>query len=62
MSAKIISETYFDVKGKNPPKKEETEELWDYDDVSFIKIDGSLFSEVQWSDEEPKKVKLVIDK
>ena len=48
--------------GKNPPKKEETENLWDYNDDSFIKIDGSLFPEVQWSDEEPTKVKLVIDK
>ena len=48
--------------GKNPPKKEETEELWDYNDVSFIEIDGSLFPEVQWSDADPKNVKLVIVK
>ena len=48
--------------GKNPPKKEETEELWDYDDYSFVEIDGSLFPEVKWSDAEPTKVKLVIDK
>ena len=48
--------------GKNPPKKEETEELWDYNDVSFIEINGSLFPEVQWSDADPKNVKLVIVK
>lgn len=48
--------------GKNPPKKEETENLWDYNDDSFIKIDGSLFPEVQWSDEEPKKLGVLIDK
>ena len=48
--------------GKNPPKKEETENLWDYNDDSFIKIDGSLFPEVQWSDADPKNVKLVIVK
>lgn len=48
--------------GKNPPKKEETEELWGYDDDSFIEIDGSLYQEVKWSDEEPTNVKLVIDK
>ena len=27
-----------------------------------MKLDDSLFPEVQWSDEEPTKVKLVIDK
>ena len=28
----------------------------------MIRLDNSLFPEVQWSDEEPTKVKLVIDK
>lgn len=28
----------------------------------MIQLDNSLFPEVQWSDEEPTKVKLVIDK
>lgn len=28
----------------------------------FIKLDSSRHPEVQWSDEEPTKVKLVIDK
>ena len=28
----------------------------------FIKLDSSQYPEVQWSDEEPTKVKLVIDK
>ncbi len=28
----------------------------------FIKLDSSRYPEVQWSDEEPTKVKLVIDK
>lgn len=32
------------------------------DDADCMEIDGSLFPEVQWSDEEPTKVKLVIDK
>ena len=28
----------------------------------FIKLDSSRYPEVQWSDKEPTKVKLVIDK
>ena len=28
----------------------------------FIKLDSSRYPEVQWSDEEPTKVKLIIDK
>ena len=45
---------------ENPPKKEET--VWGADYDTFVEIDGSLFPEVKWSDEEPTKVKLVIDK
>ena len=44
---------------EEPPTKQKA--VWDaaYDD--FIELDGSLFPEVQWSDEEPTKVKIVID-
>ena len=45
--------------GENPPTK--IEEIWDYDS-DYEEIDGSLFPEVKWSDDEPTKVKLVIDK
>lgn len=45
---------------ENPPKKEET--VWGADYDTYVEIDGSLFPEVKWSDEEPTKVKLVIDK
>lgn len=45
--------------GENPPTK--TDRLWDYGS-DYEEIDGSLFPEVKWSDEEPTKVKLVIDK
>ena len=42
------------------PSKEEI--IWDDDYGYYIELDGSLFQEVKWSDEEPTKVKLVIDK
>ena len=45
--------------GENPPTK--TDILWDYSS-DYEEIDGSLFPEVKWSDDEPTKVKLVIDK
>ena len=45
--------------GENPPTK--TDRLWDYNS-DYEEIDGSLFPEVKWSDENPTKVKLVIDK
>ena len=45
--------------GENPPTK--TDRLWDYNS-DYEEIDGSLFPEVKWSDEEPTKVRLVIDK
>ena len=42
------------------PSKEET--IWNDYYGRYIEIDGSLFPEVQWSDEEPTKVRLVIAK
>ena len=45
--------------GENPPTK--TDILWDYNS-DYEEIDGSLFQEVKWSDAEPTKVKLIIDK
>ena len=45
--------------GENPPTKKDM--IWDYNS-DYEEIDGSLFPEVQWSDEEPTKVKLLIDK
>lgn len=30
--------------------------------IDFIELDNCLFPEVKWSDDEPTKVKLVIDK
>ena len=37
--------------------------MWGYRmDGDSIELDSSLFPEVKWSDEEPTKVKLVIDK
>lgn len=46
--------------GKNPPTKGES--FWGDYDGDFIEIDCSLYPEVKWSDDEPTKVKLVIDK
>ena len=43
-------------------KPEKVEKLWLNVDGDFIQIDSRLFPEVKWSDEEPTKVKLVIDK
>lgn len=45
--------------GENPPTKNDI--LWDYG-KDYVEIDGSLFPEVKWSDKEPTKVKLIIDK
>lgn len=37
--------------------------MWGYPmDGDSIELNSSLFPEVQWSDDEPTKVKLVIDK
>lgn len=46
--------------GEEPPKKEKL--VWDAEYDDFIELGGSLFPEVKWSDKEPTKVKLVIDK
>ena len=35
---------------------------WYCEDGEFLELDCGLFPEVRWSDEEPTKVKLVIDK
>ena len=46
---------------KNKPIKYDV--YWSCDeDSDCMEIDGSLFQEVRWSDAEPTKVKLVIDK
>ena len=44
----------------NKPKREN--DYWACDDAYCIPIDVSSFKEVQWSDEEPTKVKIVIEK
>ena len=33
---------------------------WYANKIGYMKLDDSLFSEVQWSDEEPKEIKLSI--
>ena len=35
---------------------------WYAPKVGYVKLDDSLFPEVKWSDEEPTKVKLIIEK
>ena len=40
------------------PKK--TSEFWQAPGVGFMKLEDSLFPEVQWYDEEPKEIKLSI--
>ena len=49
---------YLFINGK--PKKDER--YWYNVDADYIQIDSILFPEVKWSDEEPTKVKLVIEK
>lgn len=46
--------------GDIEPKRKDG--YWSCDDSDCMELDYSLFPEVQWSDEEPTKVKLVIDK
>ena len=41
-------------------KPEKTSDFWNASGVGYIKLDDSFFSEVQWSDEEPKEIKLSI--
>lgn len=46
--------------GEEPPKKEKS--VWYAEYYDYIELDGRFFPEVQWSDDEPTKVRLVIDK
>ena len=46
--------------GPELPEKEEDQWISIRDE--WIEIDSDLFPEVKWSDKEPTKVKLVIDK
>ena len=41
-------------------KPEKGDEYWSYDDGDYMELDVSSFQEVQWSDEEPTKVKILI--
>ena len=43
-------------------KKDKGEGMWVSDNYNPYTINPDSFLEVQWSDEEPTKVKLVIDK
>lgn len=44
----------------NKPKK--LDDTWSLHSFCFFKLDDSLFPEVKWTDDEPTKVKLIIDK
>ena len=44
----------------NKPKK--LDDTWYVNSFCFFKLDDSLFPEVKWTDDEPTKVKLIIDK
>ena len=46
--------------GIEKPKKEGEQWFWVCSEI--VKLDNSLFPEVQWNDEEPTKVKLIIEK
>ena len=46
--------------GTELPEKEDDQWLSIRD--KWVEIDSNLFPEVQWSDEEPTKVKLIIEK
>ena len=48
--------------GYSKPKKDTWEGMWISDNYNPYLINPELFPEVKWSDEEPTKVKLVIDK
>ena len=58
--ARDKSELLFLYVSNYEPKKED--ECWSCCGGDCIALDGSLFPEVQWSDKEPTKVKLVIEK
>ena len=46
------------------PIKSDINNTWDYDPkrTSTFELSESLFPEVKWSDDEPTKVKLIIEK
>ena len=44
------------------PEKNEEVEMWTTLEMKVVKLDIRLFPEVQWSDDEPIKVKLEIVK
>lgn len=46
--------------GAKPEKKNEF--IWNCLRADITRLDSDIFPEVQWEDEEPTKVKLVIDK
>ena len=41
-------------------KPQKMSNSWYAQEVGYVKLDDSLFHEVQWSDEEPKEIKLSI--
>ena len=41
-------------------KPQKMSDSWYAQEVGYVKLDDSLFPEVQWSDEEPKEIKLSI--
>ena len=43
-------------------KPEKNDFIWNSLSADVIRLDSNSFPEVQWEDEEPIKVKLVIDK
>ena len=51
---------YFHIYSK--PEKDTEFGIWWSGECDPYSIDSDLFPEIQWSDEEPTKVKLVIDK
>lgn len=62
-SARDKDKNLFLYIGVVPPKKQGDE--WVCQDLlksGVVPLDKSLFPEVKWSDKEPTKVKLVIDK
>lgn len=44
-----------------PDKPQKMSDYWNAPEVGFMKLDDSLFQEIQWSDEEPKEIKLSIN-
>lgn len=58
--ARDKSEILFLYVSNKKPKKED--EYWSCYGGDCIAINNSLFPEVKWSDKEPTKVKLIIEK